>query len=105
MNESGGLDDSETQEQEDRLEIGAPPSGTAKVSKEGERVLEFNDVILLQVTIEADVVREKDEDEKDKVNSLLNVENTQSTILSFPLFRCRLLPDASAKGTKERFQE
>ena len=55
MNESGGLDDSETQEQEDRLEIGAPPSGTAKVSKEGERVLEFNDMILLQVTIEADV--------------------------------------------------
>ena len=51
------------------------------------------------------LVREKDEDEKDKVNSLLNVENTQSTILSFPLFRCRLLPDASAKGTKERFQE
>ena len=42
MNDSGGLDDLETHEQEDRLEIGAPPSGTAKVSKEGERVLKFN---------------------------------------------------------------
>ena len=104
MNESGGLNDSETQEQEDRLEIGAPPSGTAKVSKEGERVLKFNDMILLQVTIEADVVQE-DEDEEDKVNSLLNVENTQSTIMSFPFFRCRLLPDAGAKGTRHRFQE
>ena len=104
MNESGGLDDSETQEQEDRLEIGAPPSGTAKVSKEGERVLKFNDMILLQVTIEADVVQE-DVDEEDKVNSLLNVENTQSTIMSFPFFRCRLLPDAGAKGTRQRFQE
>ena len=104
MNESGGLDDSETQEQEDRLEIGAPPSGTAKVSKEGERVLKFNDMILLQVTIEADVVQE-DVDEEDKVNSLLNVENTQSTIMSFPFFRCRLLPDAGAMGTRQRFQE
>ena len=44
MNDSGGLDDLETHEQEDRLEIGAPPSGTAKVSKEGERVLKFNDI-------------------------------------------------------------
>ena len=105
MNESGGLDDSETQEQEDRLEIGAPPSGTAKVSKEGERVLEFNDMILLQVTIEADVVQERDEDEEDKVNSLLNVKNTQSMIMSFPFFRCRLLPDAGAKRTRQRFQE
>ena len=105
MNESGGLDDSETQEQEDRLEIGAPPSGTAKVSKEGERVLKFNDMILLQVTIEADVVQEENEDEEDKVNSLLIVENMQSTILSFPYFRCRLLPDAGAKGTRQRFQE
>ena len=104
MNDSGGLDDLETHEQEDRLEIGAPPSGTAKVSKEGERVLKFNDMILLQVTIEADVVQE-DEDEEDKVNSLLNVENTQSTIMSFPFFRCRLLPDAGAKGTRQRFQE